>query len=50
MTYITPNDTEKLLNQYKIYRPIYLTLGFNNYVKFSEYENTKERIEKNHKH
>ena len=50
MTYITPNDTEKLLNQYKIHSPVYLTLGFNNYVKFGEYTNTNERMKRNHKH
>ena len=51
MTYITPNDTEKLLNQYKIHSPVYLTLGFNNYVKFGlDTHKTKERMKKNHKH
>ena len=41
MRCITPKDNEELLKQYKIHRPIYLTLGFNIYVKFGEYTNTK---------
>ena len=51
MRCITPKDNEELLKQYKIHRPIYLTLGFNIYVKFGlDTHKTKDRIKKNHKH
>ena len=51
MRYITKKDNEELLKQYKIHSPVYLTLGFNNYVKFGlDTHKTKERMKKNHKH
>ena len=51
MRYITKKDNEELLKQYKIHSPVYLTLGFNIYVKFGlDTHKTKERMKKNHKH
>ena len=41
---------EEMLRQCKIASPLYLTLLFNDYVKFGEGSQTKERMRKNHKH
>ena len=50
MKHTNKNDNKLWLNGFAITRPIYLTLGFNDYVKFGDGEKTKERMRKNHKH
>ena len=50
MKHTNKNDNKLWLNGFAITRPIYLTLGFNDYVKFGDGEKTKERMRRNHKH
>ena len=50
MKHTTKTDNKLWLNGFAITRPIYLTLGFNDYVKFGDGEKTKERMRKNHRH
>ena len=48
---ITKKQTEILLNRFEFPRGVYLTLGFNDYVKFDlDADKIKERMKKNHKH
>ena len=39
-----------MLMDYKFYRPLYITLHFNNYVKFDRGERVRIRVKNNHKH
>jgi len=51
MLYITKKDNRRFIDGYAFSRPVYLTLGFNDYVKFGlDAEKSKDRMKKNHKH
>ena len=41
-------DVKDFLHQFSLHRPLYLTLGFNDYVKYARGEKTKERMKRNH--
>ena len=51
MIYITKKDNHTFLDGFTFRRPVYITLGFNDYVKFGlDAEKSKERMQRNHKH
>ena len=43
-------EYEKYLNNFSMHRPLLLTLGFNDYVKYERGEKVRERMMQNHKH
>ena len=47
---IETNVVGEWLNQWKLHRPLFLTLTFNTYVRYGYGETTKERMRKCHKH
>lgn len=51
MEYITKKDNHSFVDGYTFKRPVYITLGFNDYVKFGlDVDKSKERMKNNHKH
>jgi len=43
-------DTEEWFAKFTLHRPLFLTLGFNDHVKYDYGEKVKERMKLNHKH